>query len=205
MAAAKRTVPTRRRRSAEEAREAILDAAEAAVRADGPAGLRLQEVARVVGVSHPTVLHHFGSRESLLDAVVSRALDRLHFGLLESAVAAPTAENTTMLIELVSATMKDQGRARTLLQLALAGHGRGIGGFRLGPLVEAIHGVRRERWAKQKRRPSAEDTAFTVLLPTLALLSLSVLEELPADPMFDPARFRQWLAALVHQHLDCDD
>src|SRR5580693_3024846 len=79
----------RRRRTAEQARSAILDAAERRLVADGPGAIRLQEVAKDVGVSHPTVLHHFGSREGLVEAVVARALDSLHGGLLAAVQTAP--------------------------------------------------------------------------------------------------------------------
>src|SRR5450432_3158548 len=63
---------TRRRRTSDEARAAILDAAERRLVSSGPAGIRLQEVAADVGVSHPTVLHHFGSREALVREVCER-------------------------------------------------------------------------------------------------------------------------------------
>src|SRR5471032_826992 len=45
--------------------------------ADGPAGIRLQDVARAAGVSHPTILHHFGSREGLVRALNLRTLEDL--------------------------------------------------------------------------------------------------------------------------------
>src|SRR5258708_39165376 len=86
---ASETQPPRKRRTAEEARVAILDAAERRLVASGPAAIRLQEVAADVGVSHPTVLHHFGSREALVEAVVARALDSLHAGLLAAVRASP--------------------------------------------------------------------------------------------------------------------
>src|SRR5580700_10941169 len=79
----------RKRRTGEEARTAILDAAERLLVVAGPAGIRLQEVARDVGVSHPTVLHHFGSREGLIEAVVVRALDSLHAVLVAAVREAP--------------------------------------------------------------------------------------------------------------------
>src|ERR1700726_2617867 len=81
--------PRRKRRTAEDARAAILDAAERRLVASGPAGIRLQEVAADVGVSHPTVLPHFGSREGLVEAVVARALDSLHARLLEAVRGSP--------------------------------------------------------------------------------------------------------------------
>src|SRR5262245_59017473 len=70
------------RRNAEEARTAILNAAEARLIEDGPAGIRLQAIAADVGISHPAVLHHFGSREALVEAVVARALASLDADLL---------------------------------------------------------------------------------------------------------------------------
>ncbi len=44
--------------------------------AGGPAGLRLQEVAKAAGVSHPTILHHFGSREGLIQALNLRSVEQ---------------------------------------------------------------------------------------------------------------------------------
>lgn len=54
-------------------RERILDAAlnEFATRGFGPA--RLQDIARRAGLSHPTLLYHFSSKESLYGAVIAAA------------------------------------------------------------------------------------------------------------------------------------
>src|SRR5580692_6334801 len=57
-----------------DARERILEVAGRMLRDVGPDGLRLQEIAREVGVSHPAILHHFGSRAGLVHAVVERAV-----------------------------------------------------------------------------------------------------------------------------------
>ena len=70
------------RRKPEEARTAILDAAEKLLLEQGLSGLKLAKVAQVVGISHPGVLHHFGSAEGLLEAVhqrISRNLRRSVF------------------------------------------------------------------------------------------------------------------------------
>ncbi len=66
----------RKRRTPEEARAAILDAAEAIVQDVGPAGLRIAAVAKAAKMAHPNVLHHFGSREGLLNALTTRTLKR---------------------------------------------------------------------------------------------------------------------------------
>lgn len=65
------------RRTPEEARRLILDAAEASMAVDGPGGLRLMNVAKAAGVSHPTILHHFGNREGLVRALNRRTLEEL--------------------------------------------------------------------------------------------------------------------------------
>jgi AcrR family transcriptional regulator len=51
-------------------RAAILEAAQKRLARLGADGLRLQDIARDVGVSHPTILHHFGSRDGLIVAMV---------------------------------------------------------------------------------------------------------------------------------------
>jgi AcrR family transcriptional regulator len=195
--------PPRKRRSSEEARTAILDAAEAQLRDVGPGGIRLQDVAAAVGVSHPTVLHHFGSREGLLDAVVARALESIQAGLMEEVASSPGTDGIQALLDRVAAQMKDRGRARTLMWLALAGRGPGLSGLHVQPLAELVHEVRRQKRAGKKRMPAFEDTCFSVVLPALALLSLSVLED-AGNPGFDVPRFRAWLAKLVHHHLESE-
>ena len=62
---------TRRRRSAAETRDAILEAAERRLVDGGPEAIRLQEIAADAGISHPAILHHFGSREGLVEAMVA--------------------------------------------------------------------------------------------------------------------------------------
>ena len=76
--------PPRVRRTAEEARRVILDAAEKRLREGGPEALRLQEIARDVGVSHPAILHHFQSRAGLTHALAERAMTRLEEDLREA-------------------------------------------------------------------------------------------------------------------------
>ncbi len=204
---ASRAPASRRRRSADEARTAILDAAERRLAASGPAAIRLQEVAADVGVSHPTVLHHFGSREGLVEAVVRRALDSLQAKLLAAVNAAPaSADDVGALLDSVFDALVVGGHGRTFLWLALSGYAPNED-LRIRPLAEAVHATRRERRTGKKRLPAFEDTYFTVLLPALALLSLSALEpagtkgEKDSDDM-GPRHFRRWLARLIHDHLE---
>lgn len=190
------------RRTAEDARAAILDAAEAMLSAHGAAGVRLQDVAEAAGMSHPTVLHHFGSRDGLLAAVADRALSTLRIGALSKLTDEPGLGAVERLLEAVAAQMADGGRARTLMQLTLAGAGGGVAGLGLGPLIDAVHAVRVRIWADEgRKKPSREDTQFTVLMTAMSLLSLSVLTEGEGARGLDVARFRAWLAKLVHRQL----
>jgi AcrR family transcriptional regulator len=61
---------------------ALLGAALAAVAEQGPAALRLREVARRAGVSHAAPAHHFGDRAGLLTAIAAEG-----WGLLADALA----------------------------------------------------------------------------------------------------------------------
>jgi AcrR family transcriptional regulator len=198
---ASHTDAPRKRRTAEEARSAILDAAERRLVADGPGAIRLQEVAADVGVSHPTVLHHFGSREGLVDAVVERALDSLHSALVAAVRASPESpDQVETMLEAVFEGLVSGGHGRAFLWLALSGYAPSGKDLRVRTVAEVVHEVRRQKCRSAgKRTPPFEDTYFTVLLPALALLSLSVIG--PDDDPREPARFRAWLARLIHRHL----
>src|SRR3954447_4392152 len=114
--------PTRRRRTADEARAAILDAAERRLVASGPAGIRLQEVAADVGVSHPTVLHHFGSREALVREVCERRFEAIHADLVAAiASSAGGAEQIDGMLDSVFHALETQGHGRVVFWLALEG------------------------------------------------------------------------------------
>ncbi|HEX7350542.1 helix-turn-helix domain-containing protein [Brachybacterium sp.] len=67
-------------------REEILDAASALFAERGYHGASLRDISRRVGISHPGMLHHFASKETLLGAVVDR-LEAHAQGLLDSVQA----------------------------------------------------------------------------------------------------------------------
>jgi AcrR family transcriptional regulator len=203
----------RRRRSAADAKRAILDAAEARVMSRGPDGVRLQEIAADVGVSHPAILHHFGSREDLLRAVMDRALSALRADLL-AAVTRTRADHIDVAqqIEHVFDVLGRHGQARLMAWFALAGEGPerardGEFDFFIRELATLVHQRREVHYAEARRQPpAAEDTLFTILLATLALLGDALLgESARASSGLDEnagPRFRQWFAALIVAHLD---
>jgi AcrR family transcriptional regulator len=204
----------RRRRSAEDAKRAILDAAEARVVSRGPDSVRLQEIAGDLGISHPAILHHFGSREDLLRAVMERALGGLRADLLATVTTTgPDHIDVAAQIEHVFDVLGRHGQARLMAWFALAGEApRGDRDeefdFFIRELATLVHQRRVERYAEDGRPPPpADDTLFTILLATLALLGDALLGDSArassglADPANGP-RFRTWFAELIVAHLD---
>lgn len=200
MAAAKR-----QRRTAEEAHEQILGATAKRLAEAGPRGIRLQEIAADVGLSHPTILHHFGSREGLVEAVVNRALE----GLRDDVVAAFSeravdAGQGAALVHKVMATLGDQGHARLMAWLSLEGANAGDPMHLLQGLARMIHARRLE---EVDDNPELEDTLFAVMLAGLALFGEGVLGEAAYDSAGLSAdrgardRFHAWLVRLLEAHL----
>jgi len=198
----------RRRLDAAAAREVILDAAEKQLVVTGPSGIRLQEVAKEAGVSHPTVLHHFGSREALVKAVCARSIRAIHIGLVEG-IAASTGEEDQLhaMLDAVSHALTKSGHARIVMWLALEGHSLDGSDVRLDQVIAATHELRKARLraAGRRKAPPVEDTANTVVLATFALLASAVLGPtiltnagLPGDEK----HFRAWLAKMLKQHLE---
>lgn len=197
--------PKRQRRSAEEAHEQILDAAERRLAEAGPRGIRLQEIAADVGVSHPTILHHFGSREGLVEAVVQRALAGLRDEIVRvvSERAIEVGEGAE-LVRKVAATLGDRGHARLMAWLALEGRSTENAPPLLRGLAQAMH---TRRVVETGTEAPLEDTVFLVLLVSLALFGEGVL----GDAMRESAglggdasaraRFHEWLVRVIEQHL----
>ena len=64
-------------------REALLDAAEAAIEGGTAYEVSLRELGRAVGVSHTSAQRHFADRRGLLNALAQRGFDRLGTALAE--------------------------------------------------------------------------------------------------------------------------
>jgi AcrR family transcriptional regulator len=203
-----RKASPRRRRPAEEAQRAILDAAERRLLAAGPDALRLQDVAADVGVSHPAILHHFGSREGLMRAVTARALASLEADLV-GRLADPADVDGAALLDRVFETLGDRGHARLVAWLVLTGLGdppRGAGVRVVRAVAELVHA---RRVAAGRAKPGDfEDSLFSILLAATALFGDAIVGPqvrasagLEQDPAADQ-RFRRWLADLLIHHLD---
>ena len=197
----------RKRRTAEEARTAILDAAERILVASGPAGIRLQEVAADVGVSHPTVLHHFGSREALVQEVCARRYAGLRNDLVSAIEgSAGGAEQLGAVLDSVYSALSQHGHGRAVFWLALEGLLETGDQRHMRDIALAVHALR-ERMSGAKRPASLEDSQHLVALCALVLMGQSVMgDKTLHDVGLGPskaagARFRSWLARLLSEHI----
>jgi AcrR family transcriptional regulator len=200
----------RRRRTAEEARRAILEAAQKRLAECGPEEIRLQDIASDLGISHPAILHHFGSREALMRELSRHAFESLNADL----VAALTERDgdVTGWLDRVFETLRDRGHARLLAWGTLTGR---MGGREAGAADEDPHLLRDLAKAVQSRResdaarhgqtaPNFEETVFAVQLVSAALLGDALIggvlrrsAGVSSDDATDE-RFRAWLAAQVN-------
>lgn len=197
------SAPGRRlRRTAEAARREILDAAERRLAELGPDGIRLQQIASDVGVSHPAILHHFGSREGLIAAVARRAVESLETDIITAISRATESGEPAALqvIEQAHRVLVEKGHARVLAWLMLSGHGIEPGG-RVRAVAEVVH--RRRREIPAEKDAEFEDTVFRILLVALAMFGEAVAGpqmRASAGISGDRAtsrRFLSWLAGLV--------
>jgi AcrR family transcriptional regulator len=116
------TASTRRRLPADEARRRILEAAERELARVGPTGLKLTELAAELGISHPAILHHFGSREGLVSAVVRKAVLSLNEQLVN--LLRHSGGDGRAILDRVVDFYSGRGHARLLAWLALADENR---------------------------------------------------------------------------------
>ncbi len=201
----------RRRRTAEEARFAILEAAQKRLAERGPEEIRLQDIASDLGISHPAILHHFGSREVLM-----RELSRHAFESLNADMVAALGErdgDVTAWLDRVFETLRDRGHARLLAWATLTGR---LGGadrrdddpHLVRDLAEAVQ-TRREADAERagEAPPPFEEAVFAVQLVSAALLGDALMGGVlrrSAGVACDDAtteRYRRWLAERVNSFL----
>lgn len=190
------------RRTAEDARRVILDAAEKRLREGGPEAVRLQDVARDVGVSHPAILHHFGSREGMLDALALRVVGRLEAELLEALPTVPGERGAAVAMERVFRSLSESGFARLLAWRLLARPDLGgAGGASIvGPLVDAVHARRAEHaHSLGAAEPTRADTLHVVRLAALVALGEGLFGGLLDHALGEPGGhdFRAWFGALL--------
>ncbi|TDP49120.1 TetR/AcrR family transcriptional regulator [Zavarzinia compransoris] len=200
------------RRTSEEARRQILDAAEARLTSLGPEGLRLQDIGRDVGLSHSAILHHFESRDGLVRALALRATEQLKRDVL-AALAPPAGggPEATVIMQKVFEVLSERGYARLAAWLTLEhGHdNRRFSEQMIAELIRVIHDMRVAYAGEEgKPVPAEEDTANIVLLVASAAYGDGIMGQtlrLAAGRDGSPearSRFRAWFGRLIEGHMD---
>jgi AcrR family transcriptional regulator len=171
--------------------------------AEGPAGLRLQDVARAAGVSHPTILHHFGSREGLVRALNQRSLEVLRNSVIARLGAAQSGDDS---IKQTFAAYRD-GVAQRILWLIQSAAQEPPGGLRFfDEIVEALHALRL-KFAAPGTMPDIEDTRAVIHLTTIAAFGDAVIgprlrQGTGARERAARERFETWFGQLLDMYLN---
>ena len=187
----------------------MLDAAEELLRVGGPDAVRVQRVARAVGVSDAAVHYHFESRDALLDTLLRRTGRRLRAQLaatLRRQRESGAPLDLTALARDLHAVFADAGYSRLTAWMLLSGF-TPTGSGMLREAGEILHEERRAS-AHQRDQATAglDDTLATLTLLTLAAWAdplagdawraASGLTETP------PGAFLEWVARVLSQHLE---
>jgi AcrR family transcriptional regulator len=192
------------RRTPEDARRLILAAAEAGMAQSGPAGLRLEAVAKAAGVSHPTILHHFGSREGLIQALNLKTIGHLKSVLLRVLGAGPSSSEDA--VASTFAAYRD-GLAQRMIWLMQSQQPMGAVGLpAFDELVEALHAMRL-RMAGPDAGLDIADTRAIVHLTTITAFGDAILGKRlrraadPADEIAKRDGFENWFSELLNVYM----
>ena len=190
------------RRTPEDARTLILDAAEKTMGSDGPAALRLQDVAREAGVSHPTILHHFGSRGGLVRALNLRGLERLRSALLERIGEQQSSQDG---IARSFRAFRDGMAQRILWLMQMKDLPPGGGVPFVDQIAQSLHALR-VSIAPPGATVDFEDSRAVSHLVAIAgfgdaVLGAKLRQASGQDESAARARFEHWLAALIDLHI----
>ena len=212
--------PRRRRRTAEVARREILDAAKKRLMEGGPDNVRLKQIGQEIGLSHSSILHHFGSRDALMEALRQDAFAALARDLAARMATPAEGDPTLDFFEKVSETLGEQGYGRLLAWQLMSGNlpdrgavgasvlgPDGSGGLRAGLAGQLQKmGVARAK-AHGQPEPDEEETRRVVAMMACTLLGEALAGHvmvrssgLGMEPE-DRKAFRAWIAKLAEAQI----
>jgi AcrR family transcriptional regulator len=198
---------TRRvRRTPQAARDAVLKAARARLLQHGVEGLKITAVARDAGMSHATLLHHFGSSDAMRRALIERMAGELlgeFIGLIGA--GEPSPARLGELFRRLFAGLSDSRHAQLFAWFALSALDQPEevvnAATETRPLVEALL-QRMSRQTVATRTPPR----YIALLVVAAAIGLGVAGpwlkqvRLLLQDDADVGEFAQWFAEFLLAH-----
>lgn len=206
------TAPRRRRRSPEEARAAILDAAERLFSEHGPDSVSVLDVAVEAGVSHSLVLHYFKSYAELVRSVLARR-NKLVLQQIKERLLAGGGEGgldqSEELLGLFLGVVCEPTHARLLAWAALSGEGKNLQMVKNRGLAKVVDLAAGQLVARRGRAAPPRDRVEEAVLVALSAahgyatgksMYLPALGHTDSDAL--DARFRRALGAMLRSLLD---
>ncbi len=192
------------RRSPEEARELILSTAADRLATIGLSGLNISGVAEAAGMSHATVIHHFGSTTAMRQALLSHMTTELLSDVREALARQDSPEQVLAGLFQKLAT-NNHGRLAAWLTLehqdvsiseAVDGHNEGVGVLFSG-MIDAIA---EKEGATDEARQKARLRVFLIATAAMGLgVCGSALASLIGLSDDDLTTFPRWLADTMQQ------
>ena len=200
------------RRTPEEARALVLDVAERRLGEKGLAGLAIADVAREAGISHATLLHHFGSSERMRAALVDRMATRLLTEVTELLQGETLAGANSDFFQKLFSTLSGGGHARLIGWLHVTNdgdvarredHSREL----FGVVLEGLRArLIRNGTPVEKADSRARHLILLVISSAIGfgIARETLLEDVGLTEAEEPA-FAAWLGGLVRGMVEPDD
>ncbi len=192
------------RRTPMQAKALILDAAQKRLDAVGPEGLKVAEIANIAGVTHSTVLHHFGSAEGLRASLAEKMVEKLLGDILEVLDTGSIVTSDHKVLFRVFAVLSDEGNARLLAWTMLKGLELKEGQDTLAQLFEQLaQGVKVAILAANEgditEATALRHAKYTIFQVALTAIGDGVAGDyisklLGLEPVEAKAEFRDWFA-----------
>jgi TetR/AcrR family transcriptional regulator, repressor for neighboring sulfatase len=202
--------PTRKPRDAVRTRASILEAAGRRVRDLGPDGIRLADIAADVGVTHALILHHFGSRDGLIIAMIDQVAADIVDELVRNTPSATidggkdaNARLTSPRVDAAFELLSTRGYGRLVawaLQQRrdeLIEHVAPV----LERLVSAMIEAGRMRLGADATLEWERSVIFSIRLVVLAAAGESIVGALAPKAGKSDAEFRLWLSNLTFDQI----
>jgi AcrR family transcriptional regulator len=185
-----------------------MDAALAHLRTEGVHAITLAGLAKELDISHQAILHHFGSRDGLIAAVVKRAIDSFESELAGAlrVIDGPLAASRVLLLRAFE-VMADEGHGRLLAMLALSNEPPpDVSSLESSKPIAMVAKMTHALRLREEPDATYRDTLFTVMLTAYVVLATSVFEgAVVYGAGLEPSaklshEFREWFAnrALAH-------